>query len=276
MRSLLIVVGVAGLWACESNNECVTPKGCGPEMLCVANRCVGSEVEGDTWTLYLEEFRLRLDTDCGICHFAGANEAGVERGDGSWRLHSGARLSLEQIEASYLDVREFLAPGDPQLTAFVAYARGLSNVELEGEFRPHPTIWGSKENLSYLRTLNWLALFPDATAPAEPPPEPPMIQEPGGGFEGYQTLHPVLAAGAGGCSCHVSDTYAWQIAAGDVEGEALVPSFESTRGFIAPGDPDGSDLLKWARGELGAHPPIWTVESEGHGATAEWIRKTTP
>lgn len=277
MRYLILLAGLSALWACDANNECVTPQGCGPEMLCVANACVGTEVEGDTWTLYLEEFRIRLDADCGICHFAGANDAQVERGDGAWRLHSGTNLSQAQIEASYLDMQDFLAPGDPQLTSLVAYGRGLINVEFDadGTIQPHPAIWGSKENLGYVRTLNWLALFPDATPPAEEPPGPPMIADPGGGFEGYQEgIHDLLAVG---CGCHViGGGREWEIAAAGAEGEDLQTSFDATQPFVVAGDPDGSDLLAWARGELGAHPKIWTPEDDGHVATAEWISKTMP
>lgn len=279
MRIVSIMAGVAtaGLVACDSNNECVTPTGCGPEMLCVANQCVGTAVEGDPWLLYLDEFRIRLDADCGICHFAGANEAGVEQGDGAWRLHSGTGLSLPQIEASYLDVRDFLSPGDPQLTSLVAYGRGLIEVEFDsdGTIQPHPAIWGSKENLGYVRLLNWLALFPEATPPADEPPGPPMIADPGGGFEGYgEGIHDLLAIG---CGCHiVGSGRLWEVEPAGPDAAGLQSSFDATLAYIAPGDPEGSDLLKWARGELGAHPTIWSTESDGHVATAEWISKTMP
>lgn len=268
-----IGIALAAL-GCEANNECVTPKGCGDGQLCVANQCVGTAVEGDRWLLYLEEFRIRLDADCGICHFAGANDADVEKGDGSWRLHSGTDLSLAQIEASYLDVEEFLTPGDPQLSPLVAYGRGLINVEFDagGTIQPHPAIWRSKENLGYVRVLNWLALFPDATPPAEEAPDPTAVGDPGGGFEGYEGgIHDLLAVG---CGCHViGGRRVWEIAAAGAADQA---SFDATLTFVVPGDPDGSDLLKWARGELGAHPPIWTAADAGHEATAEWIRKTSP
>ena len=274
----LIALGIAATPGCESNNQCVTPQGCGPEQLCVAHECVGTEVEGDRWALYLEEFRVRLDADCGVCHFAGANDADVETDDGSWRLHSGASLSLAQIEDSYLDVQDFLAPGDPQLSPLVAYGRGLINVEFDagGTIQPHPAIWGSKENLGYVRVLNWLAQFPDATPPADPPPDPPMVADPGGGLDGYQEgVHDLLAFTCAGCH-GLGGPQAWQIAPSMAAPDAVLASYEATIRFVTPGDPEGSDLLKWARAELGAHPPIWTAADAGHVAVGEWIRKSTP
>ena len=273
-----IAVGVTALLGCEANNQCVTPLGCGPQQLCVANECVGTEVEGDRWALYLKEFRVRLDADCGICHFAGANDADVTPDDGSWRLHSGTDLSLAQIEASYLDVEDFLVPGDPQLSPLVAYGRGLIDVEFDagGTIQPHPAIWGSKENLGYVRVLNWLAQFPDATPPADEPPGPPMVADPGGGIDGYRDgVHDLLAFTCAGCH-GLGGAQEWQLAPAMADPAAVDASYEATIVFTTPGDPDGSELLGWARGELGAHPPIWTADKPEHGAVSEWIRKTTP
>lgn len=269
------MLAAALLVGCDANNQCVTPQGCGPQMLCVANECVGTAVEGDRWALYLREFRVRLDADCGICHFAGANDAEVVQDDGAWRLHSGANLSLAQIEANYLDVQDFLSAGDPQLSPLVAYGRGLFNVqlELEGPLVPHPAIWSSRENLGYERVLNWLAQFPEVTAPADEPPLPPMVSDPGGGLDGYRDgIHAVLATG---CSCHGAPNREWVIAGATAEEAEVDASYEATLAFVELGDPDASLLLTWALGEEDAGHTYWTADNPNAVAVAEWIRKTT-
>lgn len=270
------------LTACtDAGNECVTPQGCGDGLLCVQNRCVGSEVEGDPRALYEAEFALRLDAECGVCHFAGAYEIPVGGGDGRYRLHSGVGLSAAQLEENWNDLQDFVRPGDPVNSLLLTYGRGEASIdpERDGRATPHPAVYGTVENLSYARVLNWLSLFPAAqlpdlglppppsdasapTMPGDPPPPPPPSAE-----ETYLSgIHGVLARG---CACHTSPARAWAISAA---ASADVASFQATRAWITPAAPDQSPLLQYARGELGhSAGAVWAPGEPEYELVLRWI-----
>ena len=255
------------LAACGTDNECVTPQGCGPEQLCVSNRCVGTDVEGDPRALYASEFRLRLDTECGICHFAGANGKGVAPGDGSWRLYSGADLSADEIEASWQDVQDFVKPGDAVASLLLTYARGEASIdpERDGTKAPHPAVYQSVENLSYARVIGWLSLFELPPLPAAAPP----------GEDGYgAVIHGLLVQG---CSCHTAPERAWKIAGPDPDAAALAESYAATTAWVSAADPEASPLLGYTRGEYGhSAGRIWAPGDPQYDLIRDWIRTTGP
>ena len=280
-----VLVAALGLAGCDgSDNECVTPQGCGPELLCVQNRCVGTEVEGDARALYDAEFRLRLDAECGVCHFAGAYNIQVGGGDGSFRLHSGVRLSAADVEENWNDLQDFVKPGDSEHSLLLTYGRGEAAIdpERDGRSTPHPAVYGTVENLSYARVLNWLNLFPRAELPELPPPvpdggvptmpgDPPPPPPPSAEDTYLSGIHAVLARG---CACHTNPARLWSISAANAPDAA---SFQATKAWITPGQAASSPLLAYARGEQGhSAGQVWAAGEPEYELVARWIATVTP
>lgn len=169
----LFLVGLLslGVWnACqESSVECLSERQCGPQLTCVAARCVGPEIDGDAFTLYVEEIHNRLVTECGICHGAyegpplteedlararqGSEEntdpyrlpkLGVVPGDSGWRIYLN-NLTPARLSASYDDTLQYLNLQAPEKSLLFAFGRGdvaISSTTL------HPKLYPSEEEIA--------------------------------------------------------------------------------------------------------------------------------
>ena len=73
-RTLLLGVlylSLSSLNACqEPSMECLSQFACGAQLTCVSGQCVGPEVEGLSFELYVDEVHARLVSECGVCHAA--------------------------------------------------------------------------------------------------------------------------------------------------------------------------------------------------------------
>lgn len=251
---------------------CISDSACAEGGICVNSRCIGTKVEGGFAALYAEEFRLRLDVDCGICHVA-TDEGDIVSNDGSWDLFSAGQLDLKKTRQNYDDLLEFVGVGEPKDMDLVTYALGTQVITNEmggracvnprGEAKEcHPIIYTDKEAVHYKRLLNWLALAPEPPAPDIPDGETT------GGLEGYEAaIHSVLIQG---CGCHVDGARPWTIFSDLTRSNE---SFEATKVWIDSANPDDSAFLLYAIGTNG-HPKKWVPDSAQYTLVRGWISRT--
>ena len=273
MRTALLSILVGTALGCTTEpGACISDSACAEGGICVNSRCIGAKVEGGFAALYAEEFRLRLDVDCGICHVV-TDEGGIAPNDGSWDLFSAGQLDLKRTRQNYDDLLEFVGVGEPSDMDLVAYALGTRVITDGMGGRPclnarneakecHPIIYTDKEAVHYKRLLNWLALAP------EPPPPDVPDGETVGGLEGYEAaIHPVLIQG---CGCHVGGGRPWTIFADPAR---MSESFEATKVWINAARPDDSKLLLFAAG-LDGHAKKWVPGSAQYTLVRGWISRT--
>jgi hypothetical protein len=226
--------GLVVALGCRPDAPCLEDRDCPTAELCVSGACVDAVVQGQPDLLYISEFRLRLEIDCGQCHFAGRGGVLPTPDDGRWRFYTGGVIGREQLQASWDDLQEWVAGTTPDEMPLLRMGRGAGT---------HPAVWRYPSQPEALRVVNWLWTFDgrgvqrpgaDAGPPdAEPLPDGPSVP-------GFEILLPKLVAG---CGCHVGDPSRldnWFVSAA-VHG--LQPSYRATLRYVVQGDAAGSALV---------------------------------
>ena len=191
---MIAIFGLVTLSCQEPSMECLSLSECDVNSTCVSGRCVGAEVEGSPFELYVNEMHARLVSECGVCHAASeesippptpesnADEERMftsedpfrlpvytaESGDSGWRIYI-SDLTPERLKASYRDTLHYLNSHAPEQSLLFAYGRGDLGVSIS---LAHPKLYPTDDELAgvteaqaegadyvgYQRLVNWAKL----------------------------------------------------------------------------------------------------------------------